>query len=226
MSGQVVPLPDGCLGFDANCVIDAEGARAWYERGFRFVYRYVRRDQTHRFDLSRDELQMLHDAGLGVVIVQHVAPEGWHPTAVKGSVYGNVAAEACTALDVPASVTVFCDLEGVAADASHADVVAYCQEWHRAVRASGAQPGLYVGWACGLSGDSLYHELSFARYWSAYNAAPTVPSIRGYCLRQHPLPNAERPVGYCGLDGIDRDVVQRDKLGGLPTAWAPDGWAP
>jgi len=223
MSAQVVQLPEGCRGFDADCAIDAEGARAWYALGFRFAMRYVRRDPVHAFDLSREEVQILHGAGLAVGIVQHVAPEGWHPNAVAGSREGNIAAEACTKLGAPSGLTVWLDMEGVAAGTLAADAIAHAQRWYEAVRPAHFAPGMYVGWACGLTDDELYHAVSFPRFWKAYNADAR-PSVRGYCLQQFALPDAKRPAGYRGLDGIDENIARRDKLGGLPTVWAPDGW--
>lgn len=227
MNGQVVQLPDGAVGFDANCVIDGEGARAWVERGHRFAVRYIRRQPRHDFDLNLAEVETLHDAGLALMPVQHVEnPDAWRPTAVKGSANGNVAVEECLRVGVPKGVTVWCDLEGVAPGTPWTDVVEYCQQWFRAVRGPGYLPGLYIGWRCGLRPDQLYHNLSFQKYWSAYNTnADQFPEVRGVQMRQHALPNAERPVGYRNVDGIDADAVQRDKLGGLPTAWAPSNWA-
>lgn len=224
MAGTVAQLPDGCQGFDADCVIDLEGACAWVARGHRFVGRYIRREPRHDYDLSRAEIQALHDAGLAVFVIQHVAPEPWRPSAVEGSRAGNVAVEECLNLALPASVTVVLDLEGVAPGTPAADIIGHCQEWYQAVRSAHFAPALYVGWNCGLTADELYHSLSFPRYIAAYNA-PVIPSVRGYCMRQRALPNADRPIGYHDRDGIDGDVVRRDNLGGLPTAWAPEGWA-
>lgn len=227
MSGQVIQLPEGTIGFDSNCVIDAEGARAWVARGHRFAVRYIRRQPRHDFDLNLAEVQALHDAGLAVMPVQHVESEAaWTPSAVKGSANGNVAVEECIRLGIPRGVTVWCDLEGVTPGTPAQDVIAYCQQWFRAVRTPGWIPGLYLGWHCGLTPDELYHGLSFQKFWSAWNLdVDQYPSVRGVQMRQRALPNSERPAGYQGVDGIDADTVTRDKLGGLPTAWAPSNWA-
>lgn len=225
MTDQVVQLPEGCKGFDANAIIGAEDARAFYERGYRFAVRYIRRQPRHAFDVSPGEIQALHDAGLAFMPVQHVESESaWTPNAVKGSSNGNVAVEECLRLALPHGVTVWCDLEGVAGGTVVADVVAYCQQWFQSVRAAGFLPGLYIGWHCGLTPDELYHALAFQHYWGAFNLnADQIPSVRGLQMRQHVAGLHEIPHGL--RYPIDTDTVQRDKLGGLPTAWAPDAWA-
>ena len=226
MTNQVVQLPDGSRGFDCNSTVGLEDARAFYERGYRFAVRYVRRDQRHDRDLSGAELQALWDAGLAAMPVQHVESERcWYPTALKGCTNGNVAVEECLRLGFPSGITVWCDLEGTAADSRAADIIAYCNEWFQAVRGAGYLPGLYVGWHCGLTPEALYQQLAFQHYWAAFNLnADQFPAVRGVQLRQHAAGPSDTPVGL--PYAIDTDTVQRDKLGGLPTAWAPDGWAP
>lgn len=226
MQGQLLKLPEGTNGFDCNATVGLEDARAFYERGYRFAMRYIRRQQPHDHDLSRDEVQALLDAGLAAMAVQHVESErSWYPTAVKGSAYGNVAAEECLRLGLPPGLTVWCDLEGTAVDVRAADVIAYCREWFQAVRSAGYLPGLYVGWNCGLTPEALYQQLAFQHYWAAFNLnADQFPAVRGVQMRQHAAKPEDAPAGL--LYAIDTDTVQHDRLGGLPTAWAPNGWAP
>ncbi len=221
--GTVVRIPAGTRGLDCNSPIDLEAARAFYERGYRFVCRYVRRSESHPYDLSAAEIQRLFDAGLAVMPVQHVAPPGWRPTLAMGREYGNTAAAEIRALGVPSGVTAWCDLEGVRGDVLEIDVAGYAQAWFSAVRSSAYSPGLYVGFDCGLSEEALYHQLSFQHYWSAYNAQ-VAPVVRGFQMRQHEAKHDDVPAGL--RFAIDTDVVQLDKLGGLPTAFAPLGWSP
>lgn len=222
----VVIIPSGARGFDANAVIDAEGARAFFERGYRFAVRYVPRVQSRPNDLSAAEIQDLTDAGLAVMPVQHVESESsWVPSGAKGARYGDTAAAACREVGLPHGVTVWCDLEGVKAGTSHAVVIRHCNAWFDSVRAAGYQPGLYVGWHSGLTSDELYHKLRFERYWAAYNLnADQEPAVRGVQMRQHSATHADVPAGI--LFEIDTDTVRADRLGALPTAFAANGWAP
>ncbi len=225
---RVVQAPDGCKGFDANVRLDSEGASAWAAKGFRFAMRYVPRKGVgaSSHDLSSIEVQTIHDAGMAVGIVQHVEPENWVPTPEKGRAYGWYAATASEDCGIPPGASLFCDLEGVLPGTPAELVISYVEAWHREVQSAGFRSGLYVGWSSILTADQLFHRLSVNSYWLAYNAnADQIPLVRGVCMKQHELPNADRPAGYQNMDGIDGDVVQRDNLGGFPWVYAPEGWA-
>ncbi len=225
-SGELLRLPRGTRGFDCNHQVDDEAARALWEKGYRFAVRYVRRSAIHDYDLTRDEIGRLFDAGLAVMPVQHVESErSWQPSAEKGRANGWAAASSCKQLGIPDGVTVWCDLEGTADDAAAESVAEYCQMWHAAVRTSGYQPGLYVGWHSGLTADALYHRLAFQHYWSSYNLnADEEPAVRGVQMRQHAAHGQDTPAKL--PFAIDVDVVVGDRLGGVPTAYAPMGWIP
>ena len=145
------PLPDGSRGFDVSATVSADDARLAIAQGYSFAMRYVRRDMQHPFDLTAQEVKDILAAGLALGIVQHVAKPGWSPTGDLGTEYGTIAAQEADAAGVPAGVTVFCDLEEVAAAAPADDVAAYCDAWFDAVQAAGYEPGLYVGFGPGLS---------------------------------------------------------------------------
>lgn len=66
-------------GFDTGEKVTKEMAKAFFQFGYRFCIRYVRRDDFHSFDLDADELQMLLDTGFAVMAVQHVETEDPHP---------------------------------------------------------------------------------------------------------------------------------------------------
>lgn len=224
---SVLQLPAGTKGFDADCAIDAEGARAWFARGFRFAMRYVPRKSVGAHDLTSLEVRRLHDAGLAVGVVQHVEPEGWLPTPEKGRAYGWYAAVSAEDAGVPPGVTLWCDVEGIMPGTPSELVIAYANAWADQARAAGYRAGGYIGFGAILTAEQLYHRLTFDAFWLAYNGnVDQIPVVRGVCLRQHALPDAERPAGYHGLDGIDQNVVQADALGGLPWVYAPAGWTP
>lgn len=91
LHGHVFTGQDGIRGFDANEKISADAAAAFHAHGYGFCVRYVRREKEHEYDLSTDEAQGILEAGLGLMIVQHVASESnWTPTASKGTQYGAV----------------------------------------------------------------------------------------------------------------------------------------
>lgn len=218
---QIGTLPEGSRGFDANTRVTPQIASLFWDHGYRFVVRYVRRSTKHDFDLSVAELVGLLNAGLGVMVVQHVAAEGWHPVGSMGSSYGAIAAEEARAVGVLQGVTLWCDLEGISAQSDARDVIAFCNSWFDAVKSAGFDPGLYVGYGCGLSADELYYKLKFRRYWSAYNLnQDSIPSVRGVCMRQTAFPPSSKRIPGVPFE-YDEDVIQRDHFNNLPSVLLP-----
>lgn len=245
MTAAVGTLPAGSRGFDANTRVSLQAASAFWDAGYRFAVRYVKRSQAHDYDLSTTEVLQLLKAGLGIMVVQHVAPPGWTPTENMGAVYGETAADETRKLGIPKGVVVWCDLEGVAIGTPASQVIQFCNAWYDRVRAAGFDAGLYVGYDSGLTADQLYYKLKFRRYWAAYNLnADSVPSVRGVCQVQLAYP----PVTASGrtvekymekyqlsdaaalslaqrVKGIpfeyDPDVIQRDHFNNLPTLLLP-----
>lgn len=214
-------LGPGAKGFDCNARVTPEAARAFWDHGYRFVVRYVRRSSAHDYDLSVPELVDLLKAGLAVMVVQHVAAEGWHPTGALGQSYGAIAAEESRHVGIPRGVTIWCDLEGVSQQADPRDVIAFCNEWYTAVRLAGFDAGLYVGYGCGLTGEQLYYKLKFRRYWSAYNLnADSFPAVRGVCMKQGAYPPPSQRVPGAPFE-YDVDVIQRDAFNNLPMMLLP-----
>jgi hypothetical protein len=211
----------GAKGFDANARISRAAAIAFANHGFSFAVRYVRRAQPNAQDLGADEIDDLLAAGLGIMCVQHVESESsWVPSKENGVAFGAAAALELEQLGVGAGAIVWCDLEGVSTAVSAIDVIAYASAWHDAVANAGYLPGLYVGWHCGLSAESLYHDLPFERYWAAYNLnADQQPAVRGVCMRQHLRTPADVPPG-CQVD-FDVNIVQLDAHGDLPVLITP-----
>jgi hypothetical protein len=236
-------LPSGSRGFDANTRVSAASARAFWDAGYRFAVRYVRRSAPHAYDLSVAELVDLLKSGLGVMVVQHVAAEGWHPDQQLGESYGAVAAEEARAVGIPRGVMIWCDLEGVSRQSTPASVIQFCNAWYDAVRLAGFDAGLYVGYGCRLTAQQLYWKLKFRRFWSAYNLdADQVPAVRGVCMvqgayppvltdeeyqeklrRAHGLPASQQP--HRRVPGVtfeyDTDVIEADHFNNLPTLLLP-----
>lgn len=212
MKTRLVIAPDGLLGFDANSPLTPRTAAIFKESGYRFTIRYVRRAAVHSYDISKQEVEDILSSGLGLMLVQHVAPDGWRPSAVLGAQYGRTAAQESIKVGYPEGGILWCDLEGVARDVPALSVVDYCNTWYQHVKAGGFEPGLYVGYACGLSAERLYRDLQFSRYWSAYNLnGNSFPAIRGVQMKQGPFP------GRAALPDIpfeyDTNVTNADKKG-------------
>jgi hypothetical protein len=207
----------GMQGFDVDSWVSPAAALRYKAAGYTFALRYLTRTVPHPSDLSTAEIAGLHAAGLAVGAVQHVESESsWVPSAEKGTAYGQAAATEAATLGLQGT-TVFCDLEGVAPQTPWSAVADYCRAWFDAVNAGGFQPGLYVGWHCGLDATQLY-DLPFTRFWGALNLnEDQFPVTRGLCMKQHAAKIADDPVGL----GIDTNTVQTDALGGLPTFLFP-----
>ena len=213
-------VPNGTRGFDCNQRITLAMAKAAHAANYRFAVRYVRRNQTHSYDLKIDEILDVLRGGLGLMVVQHVAPENWTPSAALGTTYGKTAAGECRDVGLPHGVSVWLDLEGVETGVPRSAVIGYCTAWYREVLAAGYRPGLYVGWHAGLSAQDLYHALPFSSYWSAYNLNRDMePAVRGVQMRQSAAQLEDR---VAGIDvEFDVDTIHTDAKGGTPSLLLP-----
>ena len=218
---SVGSLPDGTRGFDVNLRLGPANAAAFFAHGYRFVVRYVRRVVDSGHDLNAAELETILQARLALMVVQHVARPGWQPTGALGATYGATAAAEARQAGVPPDVQLWCDLEGVAASAAASDVIDFCNQWHDAVAHSGFRPGLYVGYAAGLTATELYEKLRFNSYWSGYNLnADEYPAVRGVQMRQFAASATDLVPGFAA-GSFDVDVIHADALGGSPSLLLP-----
>jgi hypothetical protein len=216
-------LSSGTLGFDTNTVITSKIARAAaaHHRQYKFVWRYVRRGPHHTYDIARDEIATIHAAGLGLGLVQHVADPGWYPSINLGTSYGSIAAAEASIAGYPPGCSLACDLEGVAHDASSKATIEHLNAWHYEVSSAGYLPPLYVGDSCRLTADQLYRNLRFKAYWTAYNLnRDQYPAVRGPCMTQHVAFAADLIPGLDNSN-MDIDILQADRLGGLPMFYLP-----
>lgn len=223
MSTRIGTLPPGTKGFDCNTTVKPEVARLFWDAGYRFAVRYVRRAQAHSYDLTFPELTGLLNAGLAVMVVQHVAyaKKGWFPDGPTGAAYGAIAAQEAAAVGIPRGVIIWCDLEGTAPEARDADIIAFCNNWYDKVREAGFDAGLYVGYDAGLTAEQLYWKLKFRRYWSGYNLdQDKVPAVRGVCMKQGEFPPPDRRVKGVPFQ-YDTNEIQYDNFNNLPTLLIP-----
>jgi hypothetical protein len=213
LPGIVQQAPAGLKGFDANTPISASTAAAFYAKGYRFCVRYVGRTAMASYDLTASEAKTILEAGLALMVVQHVLNPGWNPTQSLGQEYGANAAKFTKAIGVPPGVNLWCDLECVASGTAASDVIAYCNAWADQVSAAGYVPGLYVGYQPGLTAQQLYQNLKFKHYWGAYNIdGDEIPATRGLQLQQKV--GTSGTIGGVSTEAYDDDVTMSDKLGG------------
>lgn len=223
LTGAVVTAPDGLRGFDCDVALTRPTAKAFHGHGYRFAVRYVRRNARAAHDISAQEAKIILDAGLGLMIVQYVAPDGWLPSAKLGTSYGAIAAEECRAVGYLHGATLWCDLEGTNNITLEEDAIHYANAWFDSVAAAGFIPGLYVGFHAGIGHANLYHKTKFQHYWSAYNLnADQHPAVRDVQMKQSAYPGPFKGVDF----EFDVNTIHADKLGGLPTMMAPTGWKP
>jgi hypothetical protein len=208
---EAVPAAAGLLGFDTNTKLTATTAKALREAGFQFAIRYLSRKANQSAkDLTANELNIILDAALAVMAVQHVASEGWTPSDALGVEYGGNAAKHAQAIGLPDKSSVWLDLEGVEGGTSADAVVAYCNAWFKEVETAGYTTGVYVGANSRLSGEDLYLRLKTKHYWKSGSDVPDIPH-RGYCMVQH-----IRVGDKIGGVEIDRNVTFVDAFGDAP----------
>jgi hypothetical protein len=213
---QVVAAPAGAIGFDTDSVLTAASVAAFRAAGFSFAIRYLSRTTPETSgDLSAAEVATIHNGGLALMAVQHVRSAGWQPSGVLGAQYGHAAAANAIAIGLPAGVSIWLDLEGVATGTAASDIIAYCNTWFFAVAHAGYRPGLYVGANCGLTSAQLGTELDCRFYWQSGSSVPAV-SGRAYCMVQT-IDKSDV------IDGVayDRDLIQADDHGDTPFWYAP-----
>lgn len=134
LSGSVINISAGVRGFDTATTLTSTSAVSLKNNGYSFALRYVSRSTPEPSgDLSSGEANKILDAGLGLMIVQHVAAAGWKPSASLGTQYGTNCATNCTSVGIPKSVSVWCDLEGVDTSVDAQDIIDYCNNWWNAV---------------------------------------------------------------------------------------------
>jgi hypothetical protein len=162
-------------------------------------------------DISGVEIGCLLDAGLQVLLVQHVRRPPWIPMQQSGTVDAGAACRAAELSGYPAGCHLFLDFEGAAGSPGAA--FAYCCEWGKETRSQGYLAGLYVGYSALMSPQELYDLPDFTSYWS--DAGPRQVAVRGFAIRQH-----QPEVTIAGVN-FDPDTVEPDAKGELPIVCGP-----
>lgn len=214
LPGKVVRSAAGIHGFDANTVLTSTTAASFAQAGFGFAIRYLPRTSASTAgNLSSSEANAILGAGLALMAVQHVANEGWTPSASLGTSYGEYAASYAWAVGLPPGMNIWLDLEGVATGTPATTIQDYCNAWYAQVAAFGYVPGLYVGANCGLTASQIV-DTSFEYFWQSGSSVPALST--GYCMIQSISSSYE-------LDGVayDLDATQADNNGNTPLWLAP-----
>ncbi len=219
LPGTVMAAPTGAPGFDCNTVLTASSAAQFVDAGFDFAVRYVPRNfvatpEDSQGNLTAPEAEAILSAGLALMVVQHVASEGWTPSQSLGDSYGSYAAQNAQEIGIPPGLILWVDLEGVASGTAASTTTAYCQAWADQVAAAGYVPGVYIGANTGLTASEI-EALPFAYYWQSGSSVPAL-SQTGYCMVQ----SISSSYVLGGVE-YDLDVVQTDLDGKTPVWLAP-----
>lgn len=199
--------------FDVDQPLSAAQAATFKGAGYICAIRYVPRTAALKTgNLTATETNIILEAGLNLMVVQHVAEPGWEPTAILGTQYGAYGAAYAGGAGYRAGGTIWLDLEGVHTTSTPQAVVDYCKAWYTTVQRAGYIAGVYVGYDTLLSPYELWQMLPFSHYWNAYNG-PGV-SVRGCQVWQH------SPQILNGIS-FDPDIIQYDNKGGLPSWLSP-----
>lgn len=211
LSGTVSKLSSGIKGADTDTKLTTISAQNLKNEGYTFAIRYVSRSTPEpNRDLTKNEADIILNAGLALMVVQHVRTSGWSPSASLGSSDGTACVTNCQSIGLPTGISVWCDLEGVSTSADAQSIIDYCNSWEQIVTNAGYRAGLYVGANCGLSGHQLYMNLTFKYYWKSMSNVPIVENT-GYQMIQ----SATKTVA--GIS-IDPNTIQTDGSGNTPYA--------
>src|SRR5579871_100512 len=206
LPGQVEPAVPSAPGFDSNTIVTSSVAQQCFSQGYKFCIRYLSLGPQAAKDLSNREAYDILGSGLALMPVQHVRHPGWSANQDLGQNDGQNAAGNAQAVDLPAGINIWLDLEGLARGTSAQDVIDHCRAWYDAVFSAGFVPGIYVGADAILSGQQLL-DLPFQHYWRSQSKVPEIP-VRGYQLLQlYPS------ISINGV-AVDIDITQNDNSGG------------
>lgn len=214
-SRRVVPVPFAGLGIDTTARLTRDQYAAIRALGIVFAGRYLG-------DLTSEEIDDAHAAGVGILPVQHAHAAGWQPTGALGREDGTRAVQDARGAGIPC-MPLWNDLEGCHPASNEDEIATYAAGWASALRVAGYEPRVYVG--AGVPGDGLtLYALPYVGYWKSQSIVPT-PARRGYQLVQlFRYPQGQCQLGDAFPDAppavkhllVDVDVATTDYLGGRP----------
>jgi|GEM_PF-1448466 len=206
---DVVQQAVACKMVDTSWKITSALAQQVAAGGYAGIIRYVplpHNDATH--DIDATELRAILDAGLALMLVQHVRKPGWNPAQCSGKIDALAAIETGRTAGYLQGAHVYLDLEGMAPAATASDTKAFAEDWAATIVQAGYCAGCYVGFDVPLNAVQLYNLHDFHSYWS--DAGPRRVATRGFALKQ------QAPEIKIGGVEFDQDTLQPDKLGDTP----------
>ena len=140
-----------CYGVDTDARLTAKSAvqlRAANYQGnpIEFVVRYLSIGAKGGQDLTAAEVGWILDAGLALVVVQHVREPNWIPSASRGTGDGTNAAKNAAAIGYAKGCHIVVDLEGVLPGTPASAVIDYINAWASQIVAAGYLAMVYVGY--------------------------------------------------------------------------------
>jgi glycoside hydrolase-like protein len=157
-------------------------------------------------DIRADELGAVMEAGLGLLLVQHVRFPHWDPAMHSGGTDARVAVQFAMEVGYLAGAHIFLDLEGIVPGTGTA-TKAFAEAWAATVVGAGYRAGCYVGFDVPLTPQELFDLHDINSYWS--DAGPRNVAVRGFAIKQHPQ------IQIAGVN-FDPDTVQPDLKGETP----------
>jgi hypothetical protein len=137
---------------------------------------------------TQDDVDNALEAGLLVAFVMYSPSPGYQPSATLGTQMATAACAALKKLLIPATISLFIDLESMGGVA--ADKIAHANAAADAIMSEGFTPGGYIGSGVLLTSAQLY-ALHVVRYWKS---GSRVEDATGAL--------AEPACGWCAIQGI------------------------
>jgi hypothetical protein len=186
---------------DTATKLTASECKALKSAGVSGVWRYVFFGTPRPGDIDAAELQAILDAGLTLMLVQHVRMPGWIANAGIGKADGASAVRNAQAAGYEGTaLSLGLDMEGVGTG----DAAGHARAWCQIVGDAGYSPVVYVGYDSQLTGPQLDSLPYSPRFWCDYAPLSSRPlPTRGYALHQ------QAQSTLAGI-GVDIDTVLQD----------------
>jgi Domain of unknown function (DUF1906) len=215
MTYTLAQATPGAQAFDTDTPLTINTISSLRALGYACAIRYVSRTTPcNPGDITSTEAQVILDAGLALMLVQHCPPAYWSPFSMLGVKYAMTASNNAANALYPPGATLWLDLENMRPGCGIPAIAAYVNAWYQTVLDGGYVPGLYYTADCPLTPEQLYLDLRPQLYWRGLSQDAPYVAVRGACMQQY-----VQLGQVAGID-LDRDVIVPDALGGLLPSWA------
>jgi len=195
-----------CLIVDTDVKLTPNVISAIEAQGYKGIVRYVPLPgMPAASDIDSVELGAILEAGLGLMLVQHVRRPPWDPGQHSGARDATTAVQAAQMAGYLRGAHLFLDLEGISGNGP--DTKAFAEAWAAVIVGAGYAAGCYVGYGVPLGPQELYDLKNINSYWSDVGAREV--AVRGFAVKQR---------GTIQISGVpfDPDAIQADELGATP----------